>query len=101
VRDDKPIGGPAPPHLAAYTGLFQADVDSTGGFQDRARRTAGLVKPPGARSLPDFCPEHCDGPLEPVRRIDALFDLEGAKEDKSGWSAFLRHLVDRGLTGCN
>ena len=22
---------------------------------------------------------------------------EGAKEDKSGWSAFLRHLVDRGL----
>ena len=21
----------------------------------------------------------------------------GAKEDKSGWSAFLRHLVDRGL----
>jgi len=24
---------------------------------------------------------------------------EGAKEDKSGWSAFLRHLVDRGLTG--
>ena len=24
---------------------------------------------------------------------------EGAKEDKSGWSAFLGHLVDRGLTG--
>ena len=24
---------------------------------------------------------------------------EGAKEDKSGWSAFLRHLVDRGLEG--
>lgn len=24
---------------------------------------------------------------------------EGAKEDKSGWSAFLRHLVDRGLQG--
>ncbi len=24
---------------------------------------------------------------------------EGAKEDKSGWSNFLRHLVDRGLTG--
>jgi transposase-like protein len=24
---------------------------------------------------------------------------EGAKEDKSGWSAFLRHLVDRGLGG--
>ena len=24
---------------------------------------------------------------------------EGAKEDKSGWSAFLRHLVDRGLNG--
>lgn len=24
---------------------------------------------------------------------------EGAKEDKSGWSAFLRHLVDRGLKG--
>ena len=22
---------------------------------------------------------------------------EGAKEDRSGWSAFLRHLVDRGL----
>jgi len=24
---------------------------------------------------------------------------EGAKEDKFGWSAFLRHLVDRGLSG--
>jgi len=24
---------------------------------------------------------------------------EGAKEDRSGWSAFLRHLVDRGLSG--
>jgi putative transposase len=24
---------------------------------------------------------------------------EGAKEDKSGWSTFLRHLVDRGLNG--
>lgn len=24
---------------------------------------------------------------------------EGAKEDKSGWSAFLRHLVDRGMSG--
>jgi putative transposase len=24
---------------------------------------------------------------------------EGAKEDKSGWSSFLRHLVDRGLKG--
>jgi transposase-like protein len=24
---------------------------------------------------------------------------EGAKEDKSGWSAFLRHLVERGLKG--
>ena len=24
---------------------------------------------------------------------------EGVKEDKSGWSAFLRHLVDRGLKG--
>ncbi|HWU43305.1 MAG TPA: IS256 family transposase, partial [Bdellovibrio sp.] len=24
---------------------------------------------------------------------------EGAKEDKSGWSAFLRHLLDRGLKG--
>ena len=24
---------------------------------------------------------------------------EGAKEDKSGWSTFLRHLVDRGLSG--
>ena len=24
---------------------------------------------------------------------------EGAKEDKSGWSAFLRHLIDRGLHG--
>ena len=24
---------------------------------------------------------------------------EGAKEDKSGWSAFLRHLVDSGLKG--
>lgn len=25
--------------------------------------------------------------------------MEGPKEDKSGWSSFLRHLVDRGLSG--
>lgn len=25
--------------------------------------------------------------------------MGGLKEDKSGWSAFLRHLVDRGLSG--
>ncbi|MEW9922245.1 IS256 family transposase [Marimonas sp. MJW-29] len=25
--------------------------------------------------------------------------MEGPKEDKSGWSAFLRHLADRGLSG--
>ena len=25
--------------------------------------------------------------------------MEGPKEDKSGWSAFLRHLMDRGLSG--
>ncbi|WBU54815.1 transposase [Paracoccus sp. SCSIO 75233] len=25
--------------------------------------------------------------------------VEGPKEDKSGWSAFLLHLVDRGLSG--
>ena len=31
------------------------------------------------------------------REILGIF--EGAKEDKSGWSAFLRHLVDRGLKG--
>ena len=30
---------------------------------------------------------------------DILGICEGAKEDKSGWSAFLRHLVDRGLNG--
>lgn len=30
---------------------------------------------------------------------DVLGIREGAKEDKSGWSSFLRHLVDRGLSG--
>jgi len=30
---------------------------------------------------------------------EVLGICEGAKEDKSGWSAFLRHLVDRGLSG--
>src|SRR5271168_4967957 len=30
---------------------------------------------------------------------EVLAVSEGAKEDKSGWSAFLRHLVDRGLMG--
>lgn len=30
---------------------------------------------------------------------DFLGICEGAKEDKSGWSAFLRHLVERGLKG--
>ena len=30
---------------------------------------------------------------------DVLGICEGAKEDKSGWSGFLRHLVERGLSG--
>jgi len=30
---------------------------------------------------------------------EVLGICEGAKEDKSGWSGFLRHLVDRGLSG--
>ncbi len=30
---------------------------------------------------------------------EVLGICEGAKEDKSGWSSFLRHLVDRGLNG--
>ncbi|HAY06574.1 MAG TPA: IS256 family transposase [Hyphomonas sp.] len=30
---------------------------------------------------------------------DVLGICEGAKENKSGWSSFLRHLVDRGLSG--
>ncbi|MEY9424479.1 transposase-like protein [Bradyrhizobium japonicum] len=34
---------------------------------------------------------------EGVREILGI--CEGAKEDKSGWSSFLRHLVDRGLKG--
>jgi transposase-like protein len=34
---------------------------------------------------------------EGFREILGICD--GTKEDKSGWSAFLRHLVDRGLTG--
>ena len=34
------------------------------------------------------------------RGISGILGIcEGAKEDKSGWSAFLRHLVDRGLKG--
>ena len=39
----------------------------------------------------------------PARSIPRDFGnsgiCEGAKEDKSGWSTFLRHLVDRGLKG--
>ena len=34
---------------------------------------------------------------EGFREILGIY--EGDKEDKSGWSAFLRHLVDRGLNG--
>ncbi len=30
---------------------------------------------------------------------ETLGSLEGAKEDKKGWSAFLKHLKERGLTG--
>ncbi len=30
---------------------------------------------------------------------EILGSLEGAKEDKKGWSAFLKHLKERGLTG--
>jgi putative transposase len=41
----------------------------------------------------DFGPPGSEG----FREILGI--CEGAKEDKSGWSAFLRHLVDRGLKG--
>ncbi len=30
---------------------------------------------------------------------ETLGSLEGAKEDKKGWSTFLKHLKERGLTG--
>ena len=36
---------------------------------------------------------------ELISRDPRLGICQGAKEDKSGWSAFLRHLVDRGLKG--
>jgi putative transposase len=35
--------------------------------------------------------------LEGFREILGI--CEGAEEDKSGWSAFLRHLAERGLKG--
>ena len=38
--------------------------------------------------------DHADGYREILGH-----HARGAKEDKSGWSAFLRHLVDRGLSG--
>ena len=41
----------------------------------------------------------CWWPAPSIRRREILGICEGAKEDKSGWSAFLRHLVDRGLNG--
>ena len=42
----------------------------------------------------------CWWPAPSIRRVFGDFGIcEGAKEDKSGWSAFLRHLVDRGLNG--
>ena len=37
------------------------------------------------------------GQFRGIREILGI--CEGAKEDKSGWSAFLRHLIDRGLKG--
>ena len=40
------------------------------------------------------------GQRRQFRRFREILGIcEGAKEDKSGWSAFLRHLVDRGLNG--
>ena len=43
----------------------------------------------------------CWWPAPSIRRVfrEIPGTCEGAKEDKSGWSAFLRHLVDRGLNG--
>ena len=39
-------------------------------------------------------------PAPLIRRNPEILGIcEGAKEDKSGWAAFLRHLVDRGLRG--
>ena len=43
---------------------------------------------------------HCWWPAPLILKdFEILGICEGAKEDKSGWSAFLRHLVDRGLKG--
>ena len=40
------------------------------------------------------------GQCRQFRRFSRILGIcEGAKEDKSGWSAFLRHLVDHGLNG--
>jgi putative transposase len=35
----------------------------------------------------------------PIAYREILGICEGAREDKSGWSAFLKHLKERGLKG--
>ena len=82
--------------------------------QEDLRQDRSLAEPPHRRraSVP-LSRRHRDEADGEVRNVSLLVAsavnsegfreilgiCEGAKEDKSGWSAFLRHLVDRGLKG--
>jgi transposase len=132
VRDDRPFGGPAPPgavfhysrdrggehpqsHLAAYTGILQADVYGGYGKLYEPGRTPGPILEAAcwaharrkffvladvassARRLaqgkaPAVLSPIC---LDAVQRIDALFDIE---RDINGSSAEERRMTRQALS---
>ncbi len=120
VRDDRPFGGTAPPaalfrysrdrkgehpqgHLAAYTGLFQADAFDGYRALYAAERSPGPIREAGCwvharrpffamANLEENARRQAAGKktialspiaIEVVRRIDALFDIERPINGKS------------------
>src|SRR5215470_13139495 len=70
------------------------------GYRDvrRCAHTHCTTDPPRHRARRSTSPPRCPAPPESGYR-EILGICEGAKEDKSGWSEFLKHLKERGLKG--
>ena len=122
VRDDKPFGGTDPPaavfyfsrdrrgehpqrHLAAYSGIFQADAFSGYNELYKPKREPGLITEAACWShgrrkffvLADIAAKSRDPKvtispvaLEAVKRIDAIFDIE---REINGSTPDIRHAV--------
>ena len=81
-------------HPETVAGKRVIDFASGSGLVAIAAMKAGAASVLAA-DIDVFCEAAIGVNAEGYREILGI--CEGAKEDKSGWSAFLRHLVDRGL----